>query len=246
MDKHKRDIQLFLSINHHRNVQINRKRANEIMYNGHKIYYNSYENPYGNNHILIIDGGRDSGRRPCFTLTIENNLAILQSLERGDDCFIDRHNKTKDLVHVAFQIAKQNGCTEFELTDNAILRCPPYKFNLSDIYFLTTGQTWYESIIPITIKSLLPSQILEYRNRAKKNKWSTISKYLLSIGAKLDFISTEDIDVNKIGSALTVLNRIKQMKNTISCKFFATYTESILFASNIPSFYAKTWIYKEQ
>ena len=246
MDKLKRDIHLYLCINHHRDVKVGGKRRyHKLMYNGHIIYYNSYQNEYGDKNTVVFNGGRDAGRRPCFSMTIENNTAILQSLERGKDCFEDKHDRSKDLVHVAFQIAKENGCTSLELTDNSSVRCPPYRFHLSNQYFLTTGQTWYESILPISIKEFSESEMATYRNRAKKNNWITISKYLTNAGVNLDFISTEGIDINKTGSATFVLNRIKDMKNDISCKFFAEHTNKILIASKIPSFYGTSWIYKE-
>lgn len=243
MDKLRRDIAMFLSINHHRQGQVGGYKAGrkEIIYNGHKIYYTSYQNIYGDKDTIFINGGRDSGRRPCFVLSIKGPVGILQSLERGSDCFVDRYDNSRDLAIVAFQIAKEQGCTEFELTDNSFKSCPPYKFQLSDVYFLTKGQTWYESILPIKIKSLLDSEISEFRKKARTTKWTVVSDYLLRNGANLDFVSTKGIEVDKDGSAMEILNRIKDMKNDISCRFFATYTGRILFISGVPTFHGTSW-----
>lgn len=247
MDKLKKDINLFLCINHHRNrIQVGGTKAKkqEIIYNGHKIYYTSYQNEFNDNDTIFINGGRDSGRRPCFVLSIKGTVGTLQSLERGSDCFVDRHDNSKDLVMAAFQIAKEKGCTDFELTDNSFKSCPPNRFNLSNVYFLTKGITWYESILPIKIKSWIETKLNKYRQNVKKTKWTSIAKYLLDAGSNLDFVSTEGVDVNKAGSAMMVLNRIKDMKNDISCKFFSEYTGEILIASKIESFHSTTWIYK--
>lgn len=246
MDKLKRDIGLFLCMRHHKNnIQIGGKRE-EAIYNGHKIYYTSYENEFGDKDTIFINGGRDAGRRPCFILSITGTVGTLQSLERGSDCFVDKHDNSRDLVKVAFQIAKEKGCTDFELTDNAFKSClSKNKFNLSNVYFLTKGVTWYESILPITIKSWKESKLNKYRQNVKKTKWSTIGKFLLAAGANLDFVSTEGVDVTKAGSALIVLNRIKDMQNDVSCQFFAEFTGEILIATKIESFHGTSWIYKD-
>lgn len=245
MDKLNRDINLFLCINHHRNhLQVGGTGRQEIVYNGHKIYYTSYQNEFGDNDTIFINGGRDSGRRPCFILSIKGTVGTLQSLERGTDCFIDRHDNSKDLVKVAFQIAKEKGCTEFQLTDNSFLSCTTDRFSLSDVYFLTKGQTWYESLIPIKILSWDETKLETYRKRAIKNKWSIISKYLISEGVNLDFISTEGIDINKAGSAMAILNRVKEMKNRISCDFFAKYIGQILIASKVEPLRGLSWSFK--
>jgi hypothetical protein len=239
MDKLKRDINLFLCINHHRNHTQDDNNKQEIIYNGHKIYYSSYRNKFNDNHTIFINGGR----RPCFVLSVEGTVGTLQSLERGSDCFVDRHDNSKDLVMSAFQIAKSKGCTNFELTDNSFKSCLPYRFNLSNVYFLTKGVTWYESILPLKIKSWSEEKLNKYRQNVKNTKWTTIAKYLLEAGANLDFVSTEGVELNKHGSAMIILNRIKEMKNDISCQFFAKYTGEILIASKIETFHGTTWIF---
>ena len=99
--------------------------------------------------------------------------------------------------------------------------------------------------MPIKIKSWKDSKLNKYRQNVKKTKWSTIGKFLLAAGANLDFVSTEGVDVNKAGSALIVLNRIKDMQNDISCQFFAEFTGEILIASKVESFYGTSWIYSQ-
>lgn len=211
MDTLKRDINMFLCINHHRKKpQVGGVGRQEIIYNGHKIYYTSYQNEFDDDNTIFINGGRDSGRRLCFILSIKDKIVTLQSLERGPDCFVDRHDNSGDLVSVAFQIAKEKGCTEFELTDNSIRSCPPNRFHLADVYFLTTGKTWYESILPIKIKSWDKAKLDRYRQIVSKTKWAIISKYLLTNSVNLDFIKTDGVDLKKEGSAMIILDRIKK------------------------------------
>ena len=241
MNKLNRDIRYFYFINSYdMNQHGGGDRQHEIVYRGHKIYYNSSSNIYGDVNTIIIDGGRDAGRRPCFQMILKNKVALLQSIERGTDCFVDRHDNSRDLVLVAFQIAKEKGYSIFELTDNSFKQCPPYRFSLSDVYFLTTGRTWYESILPIKIQHRDESEIIELRKRAHTIKWKTVADYLISKDVQLNF-DIRGINENEAGSSMKVLDRIKSMRNTVSCKFFAENTNRILFISNIPSFHGTTW-----
>ena len=237
MNKLQRDIRRFFYINRHSGGS----RQHELSYNGHKIYYNTSTNIHGDKHTVIIDGGRDAGRRPCFQMTMTNKVAVLQSLERGDDCFVDRHDNTRNLVEAAFQLAKSQGCVRFELTDNSYKSCVPHRFNLADVSFLTTGQTWYESILPIKILKRDESEIAELRRRASVLKWVDVYTYLLKFNVDMGFVDFSDVDVSSEGSARVVLNKIKGLRNDISCKFFSENTSRILFIANIPSFYGTSW-----
>jgi hypothetical protein len=238
MDKLKRDINGHLYKKHYKSNQVG---GHELTYKGHKIHYTTNQNDYGDRDTVFISGGRDSGRRPCFVLSIKEKKGTLQSLERGDDCFVDRHSSSKDLVLAAFEIAKEQGCAEVYITDNSFKLCPPYRFNLSDVYFISHGKTWYESIIPL--QPFNQPYLEKDRARIFKTSWDSISKYLLKEGADLDFVNTSGIHTKEAGSAITVLNRIINLKNETSCQFFAKYTDRILIASKIASLYGKTWIY---
>lgn len=246
MDKLNRDIHNFYFRNSHdmKTHAGGRRRDNEVIYKGHKIYYNISPNIYGDINTLLINGGRDAGRRPCFHMTIKDGLANLQGLERGEDCFVDRHNTTRDLVELAFQIAKEKGCNKFQLTDNSYISCKNGRFNLADVYFLTKGMTWYESILPIKIAGVDDSIMTEYRNRVKTMKWKKVADYLVNKGVSLDFIDTTGVNSNSFGSAMAILDRIKTMKNATSCNFFKDNTDSIIFICNIRSFHGTLWIYK--
>jgi len=236
MDKLNRDIQRYCFINRFNFTM--RGLKHEVTYKGYKIC----SSPDVNGQINFIFGGL---RRPCFHLSIKDKIANLISIERGEDCFVDRHNNTKEMVELAFKIAKDKGCKTFFLTDNSYISCPPtaQQFKLSDVYFLTTGQTWYESILPIKITEYDDEQMVEYRRRAKTLSWSRVAAYLVSKGASLDFIDVNGIDVDGVGSAMEVLTRIKKMKNGISCRFFAEHTDNIRFIAELISFHGTLWTY---
>ena len=237
MNKLNRDITLFLINKGYHISQVGgTRRKYELIYNGHKIYYDTYKD----GDTIVYYGGREVRDRPCFSLHIIGKLAILESIERGADCFIDKHESSKDVVLSAFQIAKNKGCKTFELVDNSYKVCYDTRFNLSDVYFLTHGQTWYESILPIKIKSKDESTLSEYRQKALTTKWQTISNYLLALKENID-VDLIGIDILAPGSAMKVLKRIKSMKNEISCKFFAKNVENILKASDIKSFHDTVW-----
>ena len=243
MDKLNRDIHYFYFKNSHNMILHagGKRRDNEVIYKGHKIYYNISPNIYGDINTLLISGGRDAGRRPCFHMTMKNSVAHLQTLERGADCFVDRHNNTKEMVEVAFRLARQNKCSKFELTDNSYISCKNGRFHLADVYFLTKGQTWYESILPINIIRNDDFEMATYRHRAKTIQWKKVADYLVTKGTSLDFIDISGININDIGSSMAVLGRIKSMKNDISCKFFSENTGHILFISTLPSFHGSLW-----
>jgi hypothetical protein len=232
MDKLNRDIQRYCFINRF-NFTMRGGLKYELTYKGDKIYY--IMSPCGN----AIFGG--IGRQPCFHLSIKDTVANLISI--GVDCFVDRHH-TKEMVEIAFKIAKDKGCKTFILTDNSYISCPPTaQFKLSDVYFLTTGQTWYESILPIKITEYDDEQMAEYRRRAKTLSWSRVATYLVSKGATLDFIDVNGIDADGAGSAMEVLTRIKKMKNGVSCRFFAEHTVNIRFIAGLISFHGTLWTY---
>jgi hypothetical protein len=249
MDKLNRDIHRFYLINSHdmKTHAGGKHRDNEVIYKGHKMYYNISPNTYGDINTLIINGGRDAGRRPCFHMTMTDKVATLISLERGTDCFVDRHNNTRDTVELAFLIAKERGCTVFQLTDNSFIQCKDGLFHLADVYFISTGQTWYESILPIKINKYDDAQMTHLRNIAMTNKWAPISKYLIGRGVNLDFLKPviKDIDPNSKGSAMKVFKIIKAMKNDVSCRFFDKQMPSIIIASGLQELHGTVWTYRE-
>lgn len=216
------------------------RRKYPYVYNGHTIYYNSRPNTNGDPATIFINAGRGKGKQPCFNLALKDGIATLQSLDRGADCFDDDFDNTRELVMAAFSLAKTMGCTIFQLADNSTKTCHSHKFTLSNMYFVTTGQTWYESILSVKTITYTESEMKAFRERVQTSTWSDVSAYLISKRKLVDFDFT-GLNVNKPGSCMEALNMIAKMKNAVSCKFFADNLDDIMTAQNILSFHGTLW-----
>ena len=152
-------------------------------------------------------------KQPCFMMSImPGGNATLISISRGVACFQDNHDISSDIVLAALEIAKQKVAKKFEFTDNSTKTVDHKKIDLADLSFLTTGQTWYERILPIKpSKEKVAIKIDKFRQQVKINTWSDVSDDLLrqSIGTDFD---TNGIDINEAGSAMKVLDRAKLSK----------------------------------
>jgi len=219
------------------------QRNHPYTYNGHTIYYNSRPNNDGDPETIFINAGHGKGQNPCFNLALKDGAATLQSLDKGADCFEDGFDNTKEMVMAAFSLAKSKGCTVFQLTDNSTKTCHSYKFTLSDMYFVTTGRTWYESILSVKIKDYSEFEMSAFREKVRTSTWADVSAYLISKGKVIEF-DFPGLDPNKNGSCMEALNVIAKMRNVLSCKFFADCLEYIMDAHNLKSFHGKVWSVK--
>ena len=180
-------------------------------------------------------------KQPCFMMSImPGGTAILISISRGVACFQDNHDISSDIVLAALEIAKQKVAKKFEFTDNSTKTVDHKKIDLADLSFLTTGQTWYERILPIKPSEATDvSDIEENRKQVKINTWSDVSDDLLrqSIETNFDIFG---IDINEAGSAMKVLNRAKLSKKYHL--FFFECMKKLLIASKISQMKGITWI----
>lgn len=194
-------------------------RNHQYVHKGHTIYYNSEQNINLDPETILINGGREKGKYPCFTLIIKHGLATLQGVQKGADCFTDGYDNTKEMVLAALSLARSKGCTVFQLADNSTKSCYSHKFALSDMYFVTTGQTWYESILPIKSRKHAEADMRAFREKVRSSTWSDVSAYLISKSKSVDF-DFKGLNDNKPGSCMEALAMIAKMKNDVSCKFF--------------------------
>lgn len=202
-----------------------------VKFNGHNIHVRETLDET-NNSLIFISAGL-----PCFMMemNIETKTATLISLERGRTCFIDAHESSKDLVRVAAMIANNNGIHEIDLTDNSTLRCP-HKIHMSDLLFLSTGKTWYESIFPLEYMSEKP--IEHYRNLVHTNTWKDVLHRITLLRFTCPF-DTTGIDISKPGSAMSVFNRAKKDKQF--CLYFSQMMDVLLVSSQITSLHGESW-----
>lgn len=143
------------------------------------------------------------------------------------------------MVLAALNLAKQNGAVSFGLADDSKVWFDndTRYFVLSNMYFLTSGETWYKSILPELTPTdpVKAAKINEWRIRALTNTWADVSQRLpQNIVIPVDI---SDIDIGRQGSAMEVLRRIKDAKTT----FFADYDDELLIASNIGSLRGISW-----
>lgn len=189
----------------------------------------------GNGATLL--GGRTEGKRPCFILiTSPDGTGVLHGLEQGNDCSMDYGATTKQTLIAAVNLAKQRGLTELHLTDNSTKHVP-YRFRVSNVSFLTTGQTWYESVLPIHTDHM--EDIERWRHQVRTNTWNSVWSCLLRRRPETVLpVSIADVDGDAAGSAMTVLSRIK----TARTDFFARLEDDLLFCSGIGSLHGREWM----
>jgi hypothetical protein len=192
---------------------------------GHDIQYREHMD----GKTLVINGGSTS---PCFVLMLDiaAKEAVLQTLYKYENCFDDGYQDGRALVKAAYQLAKKYGIERLTLTDYSYIECPQ-KIFLADLSFLTTGQTWYESILPgLVCKNCIALE--EYRNKVRSNTWRTV-------GARIKGLQVNGVDIDAPGSAMAVLNLMKKSGNY--CKFFSEYMPLIREWSGIQSLHGTDW-----
>ena len=192
---------------------------------GHDIQYREHMD----GKTLVINGGSTS---PCFVLMLDlaAKEAVLQTLYKYDNCVEDGYQDGRALVKAAYQLAKKYGIVRLTLTDYSYIECPQKVF-LADLSFLTTGQTWYESILPgLVCKNCITLE--EYRNKVRSNTWRTV-------GARIKGLQVNGVDIDAPGSAMAVLNMMKKSGNY--CKFFSEYMPLIREWSGIQSLHGTDW-----
>lgn len=177
--------------------------------------------------LQIVVGGKRRGDRYCVVLSIERRtrVADLQTFESGDHCSVDGSSTAQDNLRVALFLAKQEGVTRLKLTDEAGKTIDgaggsPVKFDLSQMYFLATGKSWYEAYI----ENLVPEDPILvgiWREYAHTNTWDNVLAALqrrVPEGVVVP-VPTDDVDTAAAGSAMTIFRRIKDARTD----FFARY-----------------------
>jgi hypothetical protein len=206
-----------------------------MVYDGHPIQIR--ESVDGS--TLLIQGGRDIATndfaRPCFIVEIEDTHATLLSVEKDTACFTDNWNDSRALVRVAIKLARARGATSFRLTDRSTIRCPD-RISLSDLSFLTTGKTWYESILP-GLEPADPnkrSQLVAWRHAVTTKTWGELVAGFQQLGVPLVM---KGVDPNT--RAMDVLSNIKRSGR--HCSFFATMMERLITVFGVGSLYEWDW-----
>jgi hypothetical protein len=220
-----------------RRIRWKQHGGGRVEVDGHPINYR--ESVDGSS--IIITAGDQHKYSQCFALSIypDTKIAVLQTVSRRNDCFVDGHNNSRDLVRAAYMIAKERGMRAFEFTDLSYIVCPG-TVNLSDLSFLTTGQTWYESILPgLTCIDQLHNKTCylldEYRQRVRTNTWRQVGHSLIDL-------DMHGVDIDAPGSAMLVLAALKREKQF--CWFFDQNMDQLILNSGYVSMHGRQWMCK--
>jgi hypothetical protein len=196
---------------------------------GHPIQIIESINRYSGNDI-VFRGGKEA--YPCFILSINKyKEATLTGLTKDKLCFIDGYENSRDLVRIAASLAKERGAKSLTLTDISYIKCPE-KVYLSDLSMITTGKTWYESILPFN--PMNPEFVEPFRKKIVEASW-------ISIMPESAGFNTEGINITSPGSAILVLDRAKKDKRF--CKFFSDNMHILLERFGVKSFKNQDWTY---
>lgn len=88
--------------------------------------------------------------RPCVMISINKHdrIGILSRFLHSPTCTIDgkmKHGEdTREMLNMAFNIAKEYGVEKIQLTDVSTVDCNGVKADLSVYNLFTFGKTWYE------------------------------------------------------------------------------------------------------
>jgi len=184
---------------------------------------------------ITMFGGLLGSSLPCFLLSMENDCGALQSIEV--ECWGET---AKHTVLAAAKLAKQRGAKRLTFTDNSTKHIGDTSFRLSDMYFLTSGKTWYESILPIHLVDKKSARKLEtWRVKVLTNTWQTVYECLQNRNPDIHIPDgcLEGVDVTQKGSARIVLTRIQDMHTD----FFAEYEDDIVYCSGMGTLHGYVW-----
>lgn len=194
--------------------------------------YNYRTNYNGN--TVVFRGGRSEGRPECFLLLMDpDGSAVLQGMKQAPDCSLDPNGTGRSMVLAAVALARKSGAHTLTLTDNSkkYLADGATSFRLANMYFLTTGQTWYESIMGGLQPLEKIDKIERWRQRVHTNLWGAVEERMRRLVPSFPSGLGEPTE-----KAMDVLRRCRALPT-----FFADYEDELLNASDIGSLYGMDW-----
>ena len=204
-----------------------------VSVNGHNIHVR--ETKKGD--TIYIHGGPT---RPCFELHLymKEHHAVLSDVIRRPLCFLNGEAESRYIVRAAIKIAKERGIRTLEFTDNSRISCNPGvsgtdRIILSDLSFITTGKTWYESIIPNLTATDCP-KLEQWRHLVLTNTWR-------KVGHGFPMFDIGGINIDDPGSAMAVLARAK--KSRTKCNLLSEHLDTLLTQSGVDrSLWGRHWV----
>lgn len=215
-------------------LPLQQKGGGVISANGFRFKYTTYMD----DNTYVFNGGN---KYDCFMLFINlDHTAHLQGLRRGDNCSIEGGATTRNTLHAAMALAREKGAKTLTLDDTSNKYLPNKKyFSLSDMYFVTTGRTWYETYGGFHPTDEFVDQVARWRHIVATNTWDSVLAALHKAYTDVRVpVDISDIDGSASGSAMIVLQRIKEA-NT---EFFADYNLNLAQCCGIGALEKIKWI----
>lgn len=191
--------------------------------------------------VAVYGGGRGGDQSPaCFFLRVNRvtRRAILQGVQKRSDCLVDDGPTDMRLVvRAALRWAARHGVLSVDFVDNSHVECESGGvMELANLSFLTTGRTWYESVLPGCFLVLVREQerLLVDRERVRDSRWRDVG-----VGVRTDLsTAAAGVDVDAPGSAMAVLARAKALRQ---CEVFRDDMATLLSNSGVMSYHGKLW-----
>jgi hypothetical protein len=196
--------------------------------------------------------GGQPNREGCGLLLIEQDEdgvrhGVLQGIKKGANCPIPPADDAPggNIVLVAWKLCFLNKLKYLILDDEANVHCDgDYTFSLSNMYLLTRGKSWYQSLIPVhpiehpMYKYQYPPipPWAEMQRRARETRWADVESQLPPDVVR----ELRPYTAKGDGSAMSVFRAIKESPD--SCRLLAMYTE--LFMTVMGLIGAKRYIWK--
>jgi hypothetical protein len=185
------------------------------------------------------------GLPECFMLKFEvyqnQTYAILSSVSGVQTCAPSKHATTIQMIQSIIQLAKERGAKWMDIQDDSTI-CEKSQFlSLSDYYFLTRGQTWYE-----TIARFIPERQEEidyYREKVTTNTWEYVMTNFARANRRKykEFMSEIIPLLGSIETSALAMNVLKSIPLNSRCYIFNKYMAYLLPASDISSIKGYVW-----
>ena len=202
----------------------------EVTVDGYRYDYRDTNGGY------TVFGGRSKGKRPCFILLVDGETANLQSVETGKDCSKEWGASVQHTVRAAIAVAQLRGAKQMFLTDNATKHNGPgVSFPLSNMTFVTTGRTWYESFLPVRPVDA-GTAVNQWREIVTTLTWGPVWICLKKVIPELSVDVGDDVTDNT--PARAVFQLLKEQKST----FFADTKHWLPTCCGIGSLYGLDWV----
>ena len=231
----------------------------QIQYGGAEIIRNGYVFKYDEMDDTIISYSKKK-HQPCFKISFSpEEKRILIDISYYSDC---AHNKdlpassgTLLMLKLIFEIILKhhtiNNYTSISITDNSKVKQMTkdgkkfYYINLANMYYVSTGCTWYSSLAPMFLKNEIDYlEFIDDRKKIVGSESLSWNSLLANIpenprGELKKLINITGIDKNEPESASKILNKIREAKT--HSHIFYYFNNFFIKSFHVTSLTGKEW-----